>query len=166
MMVLLPTIQTVFLQAFRDQDLFFGIGEGLTAWDSGGLPVPGVDEDALVAPLGYKRIRDKRFVVPDVAGVLSVLDGSDVEHKFSVSDVPTSRLYLAVLVDNEEVPYGSFRERSIVSGLVLPPGSPPGKDFYLAEEVSGGVTLGYETHAFVDRHILIQEKFEQIINFS
>lgn len=166
MMVLLDTIETAFLVAFRDQDLFFGLGEGLTSWDIDGLPDPGVDLFELEAPLAYKRIRDKRFVVADAGGAIIVKDALDVDHTFTISEIPTGKLYLAVLFDNAELPTATFRERSIVSGLVLPAEAAPGQDFFLAAEVSGGTTLAYETHAPIVRHILIQEKFTEVIEFT
>ncbi|WP_273792374.1 hypothetical protein [Brucella anthropi] len=120
--VFVAPARTLLAQLLYDQPLTIAVGSGDPAWDS--LPPPATPDDlekflgelsqetALTNPVGFTRVRNKTFVVPDAKGDIIMSDGT----KWSKSSDPSNAFLVEGLLDLTDAIDVTLRENGVYAG--------------------------------------------------
>ena len=105
-----------------DQPLTIAVGSGDPAWDNLAPPVTPDDvakllsemsqQTELTDPVGFTRIRNKTFVVPDANGDIIMSDGT----KWSKSSDPSNAFLVEGLLDLTDATGVTLRENGVYAG--------------------------------------------------
>lgn len=159
MTVLVNSGRASVAKAIKDQNIHLAWGSGNPAWDVTPEPVD-VDDTALVAEVGRRKVTVASYCTPNPAGELIVESG-----RFTVSPTPTKYLYLKFNYDYEDAPTATIRETAIFIGTTVKNTVPLGQEYLEPEDIlSPGIMLSLE-HTYLERSISIRQQFEFVIQF-
>jgi hypothetical protein len=122
-------------------------------------PPPAPNATSLIAEIGWKRILNYQFVVPDDFGPIQVTAGS-----FSAANVPTNYLYLQLILLQGELPTATIREYAIYANTQVAPGLPGGQALFSPAQIvdRGGLVTVTNTEPIV-RNPMIREQFSFVL---
>ena len=108
--------RTAFAVGFVNEDLHLAWGEGDPDWDDpvaypAGAPMPAVGDTALEDEVGRRVVTQAAYVTPEVTGELEFPDAN-----FSLSLVPTRRIYIRTAFLKTEAPTATIREVGLFMG--------------------------------------------------
>lgn len=125
-----------------------------------GAPPPSLDMNALIAPIGYKKITGKSFAELDVEGDIIVETG-----RFSLVLTPQPHLYLSVVLNADEFPGTVIREVGFFHGLTRAVGVGGGVGTLLPNQVSNVGTLsGIKFRAPQNHDGITEHAYKRVIS--
>jgi len=155
------------LDFYAKDDLYFCIGR-TTAWDEENIPpAPDVNIQDVEEAIAFKKVLEKKIVVPDPAG--SIFYMGDMYREVSAEDAEDEKarwVYVSTTLTGDEVPLVSFRQVGLYSGLVVDSSVPAGKLSLLPEEVEDtGLLEVVDNRRVTHRQDDQSEKLSLIIEF-
>lgn len=157
-------------KALYDMTLFLAVGEGLPEWDDQPRPTTPEEQAAqdaawsvlsnLESPVGFTRVRDKYFVVPDPDGDIVMANGA----KYSQSTEPTVYVFIRFQLDLSEASNNTLRENGIFVGTKLAASVPAGQMFIpVADVVDQGKMIEVDRFSPIVRDGSIGQTFPFIM---
>jgi hypothetical protein len=152
--------RTVIAESIAALPIHLAVGTGDGAWTS--PPTESQNATALLTEVGRRVATSVEYAVPDVDGELVFPDGS----KYSISESPTSNLYLRFDLDYPDASSAVLRESGVFVGSTMVGGLPGGQKFFLPNQVATpGRLLRLENFAPIFRSLVTRDDFQVLITF-
>lgn len=160
MATLVTSGRTAIAASVKDRDIYMGWGSGNPSWDSV-LIAETPSKDALLAPVGYRKLTESAFCLPDEEGGIVVPTG-----RFAISATPTNHLYLRFTFDFDDSPSAAIRETAVFVDTEVVSGLPLGQMYFAPGQVTDpGTMLLAENIAKINRTPATRETFEFVVTF-
>ncbi|MMZ43497.1 hypothetical protein D1872_50490 [compost metagenome] len=124
------------LDFFKHESLYFCIGR-TTPWDDETIPpAPDVNTQDVEEAVAFKKVLEKKMVVPDPAGTIFYMGNMYREITSDQAEAEKCRwVFVSTTLSGSEVPLASFRQVGLYSGLKPKDTVTPGKIALLPNEV-------------------------------
>jgi hypothetical protein len=155
------------LEFFKHDDLFFGIGR-TTAWtDEQVPPAPDVNIQEVEEIVAFKKVIEKKMVVPDAQGTIFYMGEQYREVTAAQAEAEKSRwVYVSTTLIGNEVPLASFRQLGLYSGLKVKDTAPAGKIALLPADIEDtGLLEIIDNRRVTHRQEDQSEKLSLIVEF-
>lgn len=160
MATLVTSGRSAIAASIKSRSIFMGWGSGNAAWDNVLVPED-VSKSALLNPIGYRKLTESSYCVPDAQGGIVVPTG-----RFSVTQNPTNNLYLRFTFDFGDSSAAQIRETGIFIDTVVAAGLPAGQMYFSPAQVTNpGTMLLAENIARINRTPATRESFEFVVTF-
>lgn len=160
MATLVTSGRTAVAASIKEREIYMGWGSGNSSWDTVLIPED-VSKTALLNPVGYRKLTESAFAVPNEAGSIVVPTG-----RFNISATPTNHLYMRFTFDFGDSPNASIRETGVFVDTEIISGLPLGQMYFSPAQVSNPGTLLVAEHiAKINRTPATRETFEFVVTF-
>lgn len=156
----------------KQQNLYIAWGSGDPDWDvlaDGDLPSL-VEATSLVAEMGRRVPAAVSYVLPDEDGATSIPVGMDGQgnvqyQRYTISETPTTYLYLRCDFDHADAASDTIREIALFGGTVVDPELPPGQRYFTPGQlVDPGSLIAMEIiRPRFDRSPSVRESYEFVL---